>query len=135
MGGVAIGLRRVAEEDGHLAVRDGVCCLFQVVRSIIVRVVDSRQMDARTAVLDDHAFVEQDPNAQRYTVYWLTQAGLDVDGRYVTHFYPNELVSQLEVLDDERRALEASREAIRAREAHLAAWIALAKALGATPSI
>ena len=45
------------------------------------------------------------------------------------------LISQLEVLEDERRALEASREAIRAREAHLAAWIALAKALGATPAL
>ena len=45
------------------------------------------------------------------------------------------LISQLEVLEDERRTLEASREAIRAREAHLAAWIALAKALGATPAL
>ena len=44
------------------------------------------------------------------------------------------LVSQLEVLEDERRSLEAERAAVAAHEAHLAAWIGLAKALGAVPT-
>ena len=40
------------------------------------------------------------------------------------------VVSQLEVLEDQRRALEAERSALRAREARLAAWIDLRKAMG-----
>ncbi len=39
-------------------------------------------------------------------------------------------VSQLEVLEDQRRALEAERAALRAKESRLAAWIDLKKAMG-----
>ena len=40
------------------------------------------------------------------------------------------VVSQLEVLEDQRRSLDAERAALRAREAQLAAWIDLKKATG-----
>lgn len=40
------------------------------------------------------------------------------------------VVSQLEVLEDQRRALEAERTALRAKESRLAAWIDLKKAMG-----
>ncbi len=40
------------------------------------------------------------------------------------------ILSQLEVLDDQRRFLEAQRAALRAREARLLAWIDLKKAMG-----
>ena len=44
--------------------------------------------------------------------------------------FSSGVVSQLEVLEDQRRALEAERAAIRAQEAGLAAWIDLKKAMG-----
>ncbi|MGI9242147.1 MAG: TolC family protein [Verrucomicrobiales bacterium] len=44
--------------------------------------------------------------------------------------FTSGVVSQLEVLEDQRRALEAERAAIQAKEARLAAWIDLKKAMG-----
>ncbi|MFT5410767.1 MAG: NodT family efflux transporter outer membrane factor (OMF) lipoprotein [Verrucomicrobiales bacterium] len=44
--------------------------------------------------------------------------------------FANGVVSQLEVLEDQRRALAAEREALRAQESRLAAWIDLRKAMG-----
>ena len=44
--------------------------------------------------------------------------------------FSNGVVSQLEVLEDQRRALEAERTALHSREARLAAWIELRKAMG-----
>lgn len=44
--------------------------------------------------------------------------------------FSNGVVSQLQVLEDQRRSLEAERAALRAREAQLAAWIDLRKAMG-----
>ena len=44
--------------------------------------------------------------------------------------FTNGIVSQLEVLEDQRRALEAERAALRASESRLAAWIDLKKAMG-----
>lgn len=44
--------------------------------------------------------------------------------------FASGVVSQLEVLEDQRRSLEAERAALRAKESRLAAWIDLQKALG-----
>jgi len=44
--------------------------------------------------------------------------------------FDSGVVSQLEVLEDQRRALEAERAALQAKEARLAAWIDLKKAMG-----
>ncbi len=44
--------------------------------------------------------------------------------------FASGVVSQLEVLEDQRRALEAERAALQAKEARLAAWIDLKKAMG-----
>lgn len=44
--------------------------------------------------------------------------------------FDSGVVSQLEVLEDQRRALEAERAALRAEEARLAAWIDVHKAMG-----
>ena len=44
--------------------------------------------------------------------------------------FASGVVSQLEVLEDQRRALEAARAALRAKESRLAAWINLKKAMG-----
>ena len=44
--------------------------------------------------------------------------------------FTSGVVSQLEVLEDQRRALEAERAALRAKESRLAAWIDLKKAVG-----
>jgi multidrug efflux system outer membrane protein len=44
--------------------------------------------------------------------------------------FASGIVSQLEVLEDQRRALEAERAALQAKESRLAAWIDLKKAMG-----
>ena len=44
--------------------------------------------------------------------------------------FASGVVSQLEVLEDQRRALEAERAALRAKEARISAWIDLSKAMG-----
>ncbi|MEZ5326099.1 MAG: TolC family protein [Verrucomicrobiales bacterium] len=44
--------------------------------------------------------------------------------------FSNGIVSQLEVLEDQRRALAAERSALQAKESRLAAWIDLKKAMG-----
>ena len=44
--------------------------------------------------------------------------------------FASGIVSQLEVLEDQRRLLEAERAALQAKESKLAAWIDLKKALG-----
>jgi NodT family efflux transporter outer membrane factor (OMF) lipoprotein len=44
--------------------------------------------------------------------------------------FASGVVSQLEVLEDQRRALEAKRAALQAKESRLAAWIDLKKAMG-----
>jgi NodT family efflux transporter outer membrane factor (OMF) lipoprotein len=44
--------------------------------------------------------------------------------------FSSGVVSQLDVLEDQRRALEAERASLRAQEARLAAWIDLRKAMG-----
>ncbi len=84
-----------------------------------------RALEETAAALTDlaaHAAIQQSAEA--------SAASLAKVYRRSREKFDAGVVSQLEVLEDQRRALEAERAALRAKEARLAAWIDLKKATG-----
>src|ERR1019366_3748296 len=66
LSGLPIDLRRMREQNGDLAMRDSRGGLLDIVRSVVVGVVNSSQMDMLVATDNRFAFIEQHSNPHRF---------------------------------------------------------------------